>query len=132
MSAFLHDLAQQDAALSQWFQKATSRKAPLVAVPNDPDGLEPLLQVNQRDIGGNVIAELGFSFSAWTGREADMVASLSATCGVYSAVVRNSVVLSFDPAASPTLDLVQQILKAAVTAFDPECGFQRSRTVISA
>lgn len=132
MSAFLHDLAQQDAALSQWFKKATSRKAPLVAVPNDPDGLVPLLKANQRDIGGDVIAELGFNFSAWTGREADMAASLAATCGAYSPVVRNSVVLSFDPAASPTLDLLQRILKAAVTAFDPEDAVVNSTERLSA
>lgn len=120
MSAFLHGLAKQDAALSQWFKKATSRATPLVAVPKETHGLLPLLKTNQRDVGGDVISELGFNFSVWTGREENLPASLAATCGAYGPVVRNSVVVSFAPAASPTLDLLQRILRAAVTAFDPE------------
>jgi hypothetical protein len=113
-------LAEQDAALSHWFKKAASRKAALVAVPDDPGGLEPLLKTNQRDIGGNAIAELGFNFSAWTGREVGILASLAVTCGAYSPVVRNCVVVSFDPGASPTLDLLERILRATVAAFNPE------------
>lgn len=132
MSAFLHGLAKQDAALSQWFKKAASRKAPLVAVSNDPDGLVPLLKTNQRDVGGDVIAELGFNFAAWTGRDANLTASLAVTCGAFSPVVRNSVVVSFDPAASPTLDLLQGILTAAVTAFDPEDAVVNSTERLSA
>lgn len=120
LSAFLRALAEQDSALSHWFKKAASRKAPLVALPNDPDGIERLLRVNHADIGGEVFADLGFKFSAWTGQEKNMAASLAMTCGAYSPVVRNSVVVSFDPAVSPRLDLLQGILKAAVTAFDPE------------
>lgn len=83
ISAFLCELTQLDVALSLWFKMLNSRKEPLVALPNDPDGLEPLLRVNKTDIGDKIFTELGFSFSAWTGREADMGASLSVKCGGY-------------------------------------------------
>jgi hypothetical protein len=132
MSVFLHALAKQDAALSNWFKKTASRKAPLVALPHDTDGLGTHLRTNQRDIGGEAIAELGFNFSAWTGREVAMPPSLAATCGAYSPVVRNSVVVSFDPAAQPTPDLLQGILRAAVTAFDPEDAVVSSTERLSA
>ena len=71
--SFLQALAKQDVALSQWFKKAASRNAPLVALPDDPAKLGPILKTNQRDIGGDVIVELGFQLlAASTGREADM------------------------------------------------------------
>jgi len=132
ISAFLQALPMHDAGLSQWYKKAASRKAPLVALPCDPDGLGPLLKTNRRDIGGDAIAELGFNFSAWTGRETDMQASLAATCGAYSPVVRNFVVVSFEMEVSPTLDLLQGILRSAVTAFDPEDGVVSSTDDLSA
>ena len=119
LSELLHKLSEQDTALSKWFKKATSKKAALVALPHDSDGLVALLKTNQRDIGGDAIAELGFNFSAWTGREQGRAASLMATCGAYSPAVRNSVVLSFDHAASLTPDLLEGILNAVVAAFDP-------------
>lgn len=90
--------------------------------PHDVDGLLPRLGVNRADIGRKVIVELGFDFFAWNGWKADLPASLSVLCGAFSPVVSNSAVVSFDPEASPTLDLLQGILRAAVTAFDPEEG----------
>lgn len=132
MSAFLHGLARQDAALSTWFKKATSRKAPLVVMPSDPDKLGLLLKTNRRDISGDTIADLGFNFAAWTGRQVSMTASLAATCGAFSPVVRNSVVVSFDPAASPPLDLLEGVLKEAVDAFDPEDAVVTSTECLSA
>jgi hypothetical protein len=132
MSAFLHALAKQDAAFALWFKKASSRKAPLVSLPNDADELSVLVKTNQRDVGSGAIVELGFSYSAWTGPSSRMTASLSATFGGLSPAVRNSVVLSFDPEASPAPDLLQSILPAAVAEFDPEDGGVSSTESLSA
>jgi hypothetical protein len=90
--------------------------------PSDVDRLVPLLGVNRGDIGRKVIVELGFDFFAWNGWKADLPASLSVSCGAFHPAVSNSAVVSFDSEASPTLDLLQGILRAAVTAFDPEDG----------
>jgi hypothetical protein len=91
-------------------------------LPSDVDGLLPLLEEHRRDIGGEVIVELGFEFSAWNGWKTDIPASLSVSCGAFSHIAPNCVVVSFDPEASPALDLLQGILRAAVVAFDPEDG----------
>ena len=122
ISIFLQALAAQDTALSRWYKPLGSRKESLRELPRDVDGLLPLLGVNRRDFGGEVIVELGYDFSAWNGWKADVPASLSIGCGAFSPGISNRAVVSFDPEASPTLDLLQGILRAAVTAFDPEEG----------
>jgi hypothetical protein len=132
ISAFLQALATHDAALSRWYKPLASRKERLRELPHDVDGLLPLLGVNRRDIGGEVMVELGFDFSAWNGWKADLPASLSVGCGAFSPVVGNCALVSFDPEASPTLDLLQGILRAAVTAFDPEDGVVVSNATSSA
>lgn len=121
VSIFLRRLAQEHVALSSWFRKAASRKTPPIALPNDdPDGIASMLRANRFDTTGEVIAELGFNLSAWTGSESDIIASLAVTCGAFSPAIRNAIVLSFDSATPPTSDLLQAILKVAVISFDPE------------
>ena len=132
ISVFLQALAAQDVALSRWYRLLASRKGPLREFPSDVDGLLPLLGVNRRDIGGEAMVELGFDFSAWNGWNADPSASLSVGCGAFSPVVVNCGLVSFDAEASPTLDLLQGILRAAVTAFDPEDGVVVSDATLSA
>jgi len=132
VSAFLQALAAQDAALSRWYKPLASRKERLRELPHDVDGLLPLLGVNRADIGGEVMVELGFDFSAWNGWKADIPASLSVGCGAFSPVVSNCAVVSFESEASPTLDLLHGILRAAVTAFDPDDGVVVSKATRSA
>jgi hypothetical protein len=124
MAAFLEELARENIGLPQWYKKARSRKAPLVAIPKDVAGLEPLLRQNRRDIGSEVIPDLGFNFSAWAGPEDKMGVSLSATCGAYNPLITNSVVLSFssfkEPLPQSSLDFLQEILRAMVSIFDSE------------
>jgi hypothetical protein len=132
ISVFLQALAAQDAALSRWYRLLASRKEPLRELPRDVDGLLPLLGVNRADIGGEVMVELGFDFCAWNGWKAGLPASLEVFCGAFSPVVGNFAVVSFDSEASPTLDLLQGILRAAVAAFDPEDGVVVSKATSSA
>jgi hypothetical protein len=129
---FLHELAGLDSSLSNWYKRQTSRKAASVPLPTDLEGLRPLLKPNRRDVGGDVIAELGFNFSSWTGQDGDTAASLAVTCGAYSPVVRNSVVVAFDPAAMPTSHLLEGVMKAAVSVFDPEDAVVSSTERLSA
>ncbi len=133
LADFMHGMAEQGPALSRWFKKGSSRKASLVELPRDPEGLGPLLKTNQRDIGGDAIAELGFNFAAWTGRDVGTIASIAMTCGAYSPAIRNSVVVSFDPTTEvPTSEFLQAILKAAVAAFDPEDAVASSTESLAA
>src|SRR5258708_4075060 len=87
ISVFLHALAARDAALSGGTKPLASRKERLRELPHDVDRLLPLLGVNRRDFGGEVIVELGFDFSAWNGWKADLPASLSVYCGAFSPFV---------------------------------------------
>jgi hypothetical protein len=77
ISVFLHALTAQDAALSRWYRLLGSRKEPLRELPHDVDALLPLLGVNRRDIGREIIVELGFDFTGWNGWKAELPASLS-------------------------------------------------------
>src|SRR5437667_12552985 len=131
IAIFLQALAAQDAGLSRWYKPLASRKQSLREWPHDVDRLVPLLGVNRGDIGGEIIVELGFDFFAWNGWKTDLPASLVILCGAFSPVASNRAVVSFDPEASPTLDLLQGMLRAAVTAFDPEEGIAISHATRS-
>lgn len=133
LSKFLCAISEEDVALSTWFKKVSSRKAPLVEIPKDPELLSRLLKTNNRDIGGDAIVELGFNFGAWTGKDSGLVASFRMTCGAYSAAIRNSVVVTFESdAATPAIDLLQRILERSVAAFDPEDAVVSSTEVLAA
>jgi hypothetical protein len=127
ISAFLVSLAKQDVALSQWFEQVFSLKQPRVPVPTTPEGLAPLLEVNRQDVGRrDAIPELGFSFSAWNGGDDGAAASVMTFCGAYTPVVSNSAVVDFDPGAVPAPDVLRDILRSAVAAFDPDRGIVTS------
>ena len=75
------------------------------------------LKVNRRDVGGDVISELGFSLAVWNGAEA----SLDITIGAFSPYILNSAVLSFRDAAATRSPIdCRPLMDAAIDAFDPE------------
>ncbi len=121
LKAFLRVLAQQSGGLAHWFKKTSSRKAAAKAAPIDCDTVESLLKAHRRDIGGDVITELGFSFEAWTGFDTKTVASLAMKCGSYSQVVGNYLVISFADSHNLPENL-EEILQTAVSTFDPDHG----------
>lgn len=131
ISALLHALETQDGALSTWFKKVASRKAALVSLPIDADRIGPVLKTSRRDVGHDVIPELGFRFTAWTGPQSASPATLAATCGAHDRTVVNHVVLSFSREASPAPDLLRQILAASVKAFDPDDGVVSSSELLA-
>lgn len=130
-SAFFNSMATQDIGLAKWYKKSGTRKTAPSELPHDANLLRSILKTNNRDIGGDAIAELGFNLSAWTGGDADTSASLSLTCGAYSPVIRNVAVVAFDTKAKPSLDTLQLVFKAAVAAFEPEDGVVSSLESLS-
>jgi hypothetical protein len=130
ISKCLKALGEQEPAFSQWFKKVHSKKSALEALPIEVESLQTLLERSKYNAHRN----LGFDFSAWTGRGSDMPASLnmpeylnirsslSVSCGIYTTVVCNSAVLSFTPPEPPTAELLQGLLQATAAAFDPDDG----------
>jgi hypothetical protein len=122
ITLFLTSLAQSHPGFYRWYKKGTSTKTSSLEIRNTPIELSLLLKSNRRDIGGEAIAELGYQFSAWTGKQEAVTASLAVSCGSFSSLTRNHVVMNFDSIAAPSFELLKDILKSAITAFDPEDG----------
>jgi hypothetical protein len=108
-----------DGVLSEWFHtERTHRAASQVRIDSTPEGVEPYLRVNRRDLDREVMPELGFSFDVWNGRDV----SFRVTVGAYSPHVGNAAVLSFQgPIQLGDADW-RKLLDAAIEAFDPEHG----------
>lgn len=82
ISNFIIEISKLDPSLSHWFKKgANLREALRTELPIDKNGLKPLLRVQRRDVGNEIIPELGYSFSAWNGNLSNMGASISVMCG---------------------------------------------------
>lgn len=122
VASFLLEVTDISDGALRWYKKATSKKAALTSLPKSSDELASHLKPQLRDIGSDVMCELGFGFAAWTGPDSSIIASLGMTVGASSAAVRNSVVVSFDAKSEPSKELLHEILRAAVSAFDPDSG----------
>jgi hypothetical protein len=117
VTRFLSDLGARNALFSKWFSKGRSKAAAGTPIVMDASGLAGNLKVNRRDVGGDVMPELGFTLGIWNG---DGV-SMQATAGAYNPYVRNSVVLSFDTVEDRlTKADWKVVLEAVIGAFDPE------------
>ncbi|WP_197090423.1 Imm52 family immunity protein [Cupriavidus basilensis] len=76
---------------SCWRKRGRSKKDALASERITADSLEAFVSLlskggNRRDIGGDVIDELGYSMSAWNGGDKENVSGLSIKCGLYSCV----------------------------------------------
>lgn len=138
-AACLESLAAVSPLLRSWKPKGGRGSRPMDS-PIDVSRLEHELSlgVNRRDIGGEPISELGWSWSAWNGVSSAAV-GLSITCGVStsSGGVLNSIVLDLpDPFSSrgaelyiPTVCL--RVLSAVVDAWSPYFGVVTSHDLRS-
>lgn len=121
LASMLGLLSEQSCVPARWFKKSKSRSAALrEELPTTGEGIAPLLKTNKRDIGGEVIRELGFSFAGWAPLEDGGSAAFAATIGSYSAVVGNHFVLTFETGTEP--GGLPDILSAAAEAFGPDEG----------
>ncbi len=126
ISRYLRKLVARD-ELAAWFLTARKKSAARVPLGLDPPEVASRLRVNRRDVGGDVITELGFSLAVWNGAEA----SLHVTIGAFSPYVSNSVVLAFEAAAARDPADCRPLLEAAIDAFDPEHAVVTSHELLT-
>lgn len=116
---FLVAIAGQSSSLSTWFTKARTKATARTPLACNVSSISSHLKVNRRDLGGDVMSELGFSLGIWNGG----IASLSVTIGAYSPHIRNSVVLSFSERPSEFgVGTWCDLLSAMVREFAPDHG----------
>lgn len=124
----LRSLAGLSPTLSQWKAKGRS-EAEAVANPHvEESRLVELLEggVNRRDTDGSVIAELGYSWSAWNGVSM-AAAALALTCGATAAEhgILNSFVLDLPDPSDEGVELYRPetmtaTLAAVARAWSPD------------
>jgi hypothetical protein len=127
LSLFLSELAATDSALSVWYEKSKSRRKAnqsrldVGCVKTLADLLER--GQNRRDVGGDVIADLGFHVGIWNGERSLKAMSLDVTCGAYSSneQLGNNVLLDFpeDLGSLEQRERMQQVLAATAKAWEP-------------
>lgn len=120
-------LGEIDEALGAWFRRGASKAAAKTPVELDAESLGRLLAQgrNHRDVDGEVIEELGFSFGMWN--RATPTVGLSGTVGAHPSFpgVSNSFVLDFPPPEAEGLGLydphvARSIFDTVVEAWEPE------------
>ncbi len=128
LSSFLSELAATDSALSVWYEKAKSKREATQAKLDVGcvKALTDLLErgQNRRDVGGDVIADLGFHVGIWNGERSLKAASLSVTCGAYSSTQQfgNNVLLDLpeDLGSLEQPERMQKVLAATAKAWEPD------------
>jgi len=126
LAALATSLAGLHGDLSSWFRKGEAAETATSPIDlTGPDAAVLLSGGQQRkDIGGEVMAELGFRAAVWNGRPRPV--ELSVVCGAYppNRPTANNVLLKF-PALDAGADLYEPAIvtgavKAVVDAFAPD------------
>jgi hypothetical protein len=128
LEACLTSLGRSHDVLSRWYRKGTSRSAASGRpIDIDADTLESMLSGgrNRTDIGGEAIAELGFSLALWNNNPTAV--SLSTLCGATptTASIMNSFVLTLPAASGTAVELydaeaAKRILMSMIEAWRPQ------------
>jgi len=109
--------------LSKWYCRGSSSKSALkFPIALTLESVDSLLTTNKRDMDGVVISELGFRLGAWNGNSSKP-ANLSITCGAYSQVTKNAVVLHIPPIneiGNEHLQLFRDLVEIFVKVWDPD------------
>jgi hypothetical protein len=116
--SFLGMLSRSSEELAAWYLKGRTKAAALgQPLASDIEAIAAALKTNRKDVGRDVIPELGYSLGVWNGHHA----SLSVTIGAHSPYVSNSVVLSEEPSNSSLPDEVWRgVLRGLIAAFEPD------------
>jgi hypothetical protein len=136
LSACLARLAGVSSSFSPWFKKGASRAAASKdqVDTSSPEVLRALLASgqNRRDIGRDVISELGFRAALWN--RADNSAAFSVTCGLYieNPALKNSFVLQLPELTEDTASLFAKssaidVIKVLVESWEPDWATWSSR-----
>ena len=126
VSRLAESLAAAHDDFGTWCRKGRSRDSALspVALADTSAAAEALAAgQNRRDIGGDVLDELGYRLSVWNGRSPAV--ELSLTCGAYvDRPTANNVLLKFPPMddADPAYGTALQIdvMRSVIEAFEPD------------
>ncbi|WP_436500388.1 Imm52 family immunity protein [Actinokineospora sp. HUAS TT18] len=123
----LTGLAEAHPALATWYRKGTRKSAATTPVAADPAALVELLNAgrNRADVGGGVLAELGFSFGLWHRDPVEV--GLAGTVGYHAGNphLMNSVVLDLPIPAGAGAELydpavAERVMAAIVSAWEPD------------
>ena len=132
LSRMLDGLAKTHPALAHWNKKANTRAAankPAWTMPPDTEELTAVFENGRqyKDVPRDPWPEMGYSISAWNGRNRPYGASLSVRPGVYADWIPfpNTIDLRLNPAAPENADLISvAVLKPALlsvaTAWEPD------------
>src|SRR5579871_6668361 len=134
LARMLEGLAHAHPAFTRWNRKAKTRAAAnrlAWAMPPDIDELTAVLEKGRqyKDVPREPWPEMGYSVSAWNGRERPYGASLTVRPGTYATFTSfpNTLDLVINPPGDDNADLVNSaVLKpallSAVSAWEPDYG----------
>lgn len=116
LATCLARLGEIDEALAAWFRLGASKAAARTPIELDAASLDQLLVqgVNRRDLDGEIIEELGFSFGLWNGSRPAV--GLGGGVGGYPSVagLLNSIVFNFPPPEDEAARLYEPPVAAAI------------------
>ncbi|RZU51218.1 immunity protein 52 of polymorphic toxin system [Krasilnikovia cinnamomea] len=127
LEACLTSLGNTHELLSRWYRKGSSRAAARQPIDTDVQSLDALLLAgrNRTDVGGEVIADLGFRVSAWNNNS--LSASFSTKCGAAPTVegIMNHFFLELPEVSDATTDLydarsANRILASVIEFWQPD------------
>jgi len=120
--SFIEEISVFDASLLHWHMatpKAEKKNPPPPKLTKEY--ITSVLKMQKTDFGSIPMPEIGFGLMAWTKSNAKFDATLSATCGVYSERINNSVLLNFNKLKPlPPKYLLRDIFAIMVKIFDPD------------
>lgn len=135
---FLTALSQMSDYFHGWRSLSRSRSEAIRAIPIDLStrALTELFLKgrNRRDIGDDVIDELGFRISVWNGKGDSEVSSLTMKCGLYStfAGLYNAIVLKIPPQFDlSSIEKNTQLIIALWQAWDPDWAIVASQSKVN-
>lgn len=129
LARFLTTLSACDVVFSAWYEKAMSqRKGKHIAIDfKNTDRLLDLLERgrNRKDIGKEVMEELGFNVGMWNGEKSPKMVGLSITCGLFSTASGlggNCVVIDLpeELGALQENEHMARVLVAVATSWEPD------------
>ena len=132
---FLAELSACDAVFTSWYKLGKSRRqAKQVEIDfKNTDCLLDLLERgrHRKDIGKEVIEELGFHVVIWNGEKVQRESGLSISCGLYSSVqeLSNCVVINLpeELGGLRQSERMANVLVALATCWEPDWGGVISR-----
>lgn len=131
-SAYLGQLVGQYAQLGSWYEKGLSRKNASSGAAVNELPFEDLVEIvakgtNKKDVGGQVMEELGFRVSLWNRLPDEKAIGLGIKCGLFAGNpgLKNSVVMQI-PVELESLGLnsgrLKSLLVLTAEAWDADWG----------